>query len=154
MRSDVAFAYVRDLLERITGVRPEADGDGDLAVTFEGGSFFVRIVGSADSWVQVFSVAVADLEPTPDLMIHINDINRELRFARAFHVGSQLLFESEIWADDVNPSNFHHACSNVARAADYFAPHVRERFGGRPLFEELKTDDYQSSSGFTAGPYL
>ena len=114
----------------------------------------MRIVGSTDPWVQVFSVAVADLEPSPDLMAQINEINRELRFARAFHVGSQLLFESEIWAEDVNPKNFDHACRNVARATDFFAPRVRERFGGRPLFEESKTDEYQSSFGFAAGPYL
>ena len=30
MRSDVAYVYVRDLIERLTGVKPEPDVDGDL----------------------------------------------------------------------------------------------------------------------------
>jgi hypothetical protein len=44
MRPDVAFSYVRDLSERMTGVRPEPDHDGDLPVHFHGAQFFVRVV--------------------------------------------------------------------------------------------------------------
>lgn len=157
MRPDVTYVYVRDLLERLTGVRPEPDSDGDLPVQFQGAQFYVRIAGSVDPWVQIFSVAVADLEPTPELMTHLNDINVSLRFARAFHVGGQVLFESEIWADDVNPANFHHACRNVSDATDTHAPEILESFGGRPHFEQSKTDDYRQGSltvGFAAGPYL
>jgi hypothetical protein len=157
MRPDVAYVYVRDLLERLTGERPDADQDGDLPVQFDGALFYVRVVGNTDPWVQVFSIAVADLEPTPDLMVRINEINTELRFARAFHVAGQVLIETEIWADDVNPANFHHACRNVAGATDAYSPGIRDTFGGKPLFEESKTENYQQATfplGFVAGPYL
>ena len=157
MRPDVTYVYVRDLLERLAGHRPEPDRDGDLPVQFEGAQFFVRVVGNTDPWVQVFAVAVADLEPTPDLMVRLNEINTELRFARAFHVGSQVLIESEIWADDVNPANFHHACRNVAGATDAYATGILDAFGGKPLFEESKTEEYKQGMlpvGFAAGPYL
>lgn len=149
--------YVRDLLERLTGVRPDPDHDGDLPVVFDGAQFFVRVVGPVDPWVQVFSVAVAEVDPTPELMTELNAINCELRFARAFHVGTQVLIETEIWADDVNPANFSHACRNVARATDAFGPSIRETFGGCAVFEESKTDEYAQDKlavGFAAGPYL
>ena len=118
MRPDVAFVYVRDLIERMTGARPEPDHDGDLPVHLHGAQFFVRIVGPVNPWVQVFSVAVAELKPTPELMSMLNEINSHIHFARAFHVGSQVIIESEIWADDVTPANFLYACQNVAAATD------------------------------------
>lgn len=154
MRPDVAFVYVRDLLERLTGERPEPDHDGDLPVQFDGALFFVRVVGPIDPWIQVFSVALAEVAGTADLMVRINEINRELRFARAFHVGSQVLIEAEIWADDLNPANFQHACRNVATATDAFAPKLLESFGGRLLFQDSQTEEYRQSPlpmGFAPG---
>lgn len=157
MRPDVAFSYVRDLLERMTGVRPTQDDDGDLPFLLDGAQFYVRILGAATSWVQVFSIALDDVEPSPELMHELNGINARLRFARAFHMGGQVLIETEIWSDDVNPSNFHYACGNVAGATDEFARPLQEAFGGRLAFEQSKTDDYGQSPlhvGFAAGPYL
>ncbi len=143
MRPDVAFSYVRDLVERITGTRPDPDGDGDLPVHFHGAQFFVRIVSAPDPWVQVFSVAVAELDSTPELAVRLNEINSHIHFARVFHVGTQVLIEAELWADDVTPANFLFACQNVAAATDYFTPRLLKEFGGRPLFEESKTDAYE-----------
>jgi hypothetical protein len=143
MRPDVAFVYVRDLIERMTGTRPEPDHDGDLPVHLHGAQFFVRVVGPVNPWVQVFSVAVADLKPTSELMSLLNEINTHIHFARAFHVGSQVIIESEIWAEDVTPANFLYACQNVAAATDAFAPRIIQQLGGRPLFEESKTSAYE-----------
>jgi len=86
---------------------------------------------------------VSELEPSLDLMAAINEINTKLRFARAFHVSGQLLIEAEIWADDVNPANFTHSCRNVARITDEYSGAIHERFGGRLMFDESKTADYQ-----------
>ena len=144
MRPDVAFSYVRDLIERITGVRPDPDDDGDLPVHFHGAQFFVRVIASAaNPWVQVFSIAVADVPESPGLMSRLNQINGFIHFARAFHIGTQVIIEAEIWADDVTPGNFLYACQNVAAATDTFAPQIQQAFGGRLLFEESKTSAYQ-----------
>ncbi len=155
MRPDVAFVSVRELLTTITGERPETDDDGDLPVRYNGAQFFVRIVGTKDPWVQVFSVAVTDAVASAELFEEINNINRDIRFARAFFVNGQVLIESEIWADDVNPANFQHACLNIAGATDAFTPALTSH-GGRPMFEESKTADYESTPfamGFTSGPF-
>jgi hypothetical protein len=154
MRPDVAFVYVRDLIERMTGTRPEPDQDGDLPVHFHGALFFVRIVGPVNPWVQVFSVAVADLEPSPELMSLLNNINSRIHFARAFHLNTQVIIEAELWADDVTPENFLYACQNVAGATDAFSPAILKAFGGRPLFEQSKTEAYEQGElplGLLAG---
>jgi hypothetical protein len=155
MRPDVAFVYVRELLTTITGERTEPDDDGDLPVRFNGAQFFVRIVGSKDPWVQVFSVAMTDAVASPELFDELNSINRDMRFARAFFVNGQVLIESEIWADDVNPANFQHACANIAGATDAFTPALTSH-GGRAMFEASKSDDYETPTfamGFTSGPF-
>jgi|GEM_PF-6760539 len=82
MRAEVAYSYIRDLLERITGQRPTPDPDGDLPVQLGGARFYVRIVGNHDAWVQVFSIALADITATPELLARLNDINSQIRFAR------------------------------------------------------------------------
>jgi hypothetical protein len=145
MRPEPAYSYVRDLLERLTGVRPVPDHEGDLPIFWQGAGFWVRIVGNPDAWVQVFSIALADLEPTPDLMVRLNDINADLRFARAFHCGRQVLIETEIWADDINPANLRHACWNVATATDEHSQALLKEFGGKPYFEDSKTEAYESA---------
>ena len=157
MRPDVVFAYVRDLLERMTGIRPEQDSDGDLPVELEGAQFFVRVVGEHDPWVQVFAIALADVPSSPGLLERLNEINSQLRFARTFHVAGQVLIETEIWADDVNPANFIHACKNIAGAADAYGERLQGDFGGRLRFEESKTHEYQpprQGAGQVSGPYL
>jgi hypothetical protein len=141
---DVAFVYVRDLIERLTGDKPEPDADGDLPVRYQGAVFFVRVVGPVgyiDPWVQVFSVAVSEIEATPELMVALNEVNRDLRFARAFHIGTQVLIESELWTEDLTPENFSAACRNVAGATEAFAPRIVERFGGKLLFGESRSEE-------------
>ena len=59
--SDMVFSYVRDLLEGLTGTRPEPNSDGDLLVGLGGAQFYVRVVNPDDAIVQVFSVRIADL---------------------------------------------------------------------------------------------
>jgi len=153
MRDDVAYVYVRDLIERLTGVKSEPDEDGDLPVRWENAGFYVRVQGRNNSWIQVFSVAVTDLQSSAELMLKINDINAELRFARAFMFGNQVLIETEIWADDLNPTNFSHACRNVAQATDAYSMVLLEMFGGTSHFNDTKSEDYETPKAlFGFGP--
>jgi len=39
----MVVSYTRDLLEQITGERPEPDQDGDLLIEFGGACFYVRV---------------------------------------------------------------------------------------------------------------
>lgn len=152
----MVMSYLRDLLETVTGNRPEPDKDGDLPVQIGGALFYVRVVNPADAIVQVFSVAVAEVPPTLELMAEINKINASIGFARAFHVQEQVLIEAEIWGVDVNLANMQHACSNIARATDAFGPRLAQEFGGRLVFQASQTDGYQAGPlvASPVGPYL
>jgi Putative bacterial sensory transduction regulator len=143
MHRDMVVSYTRDLLEQITGGRPEPDNDGDLPIEYGGASFYVRIDGPTDPVVQIFSVVLADLEPNPELHGALNEINSRLRFARAFHVQQQVLIEAEIWGSDLNMSNFQHACRNVAMASDAHGNALLNSFGGTPRFEMSKKQTYR-----------
>ncbi len=150
MHRDMVVSYVRDLLEQITGTRPQFDADGDLPVTYRGADFYVRVIGD-DPVVQVFCVALAEIEPTPELLAALNDANASVRFARTFHVGSQVLVEHEIWGSDINPANFEYACRTVATAADSFGSQLVQDFGGVARFERSKTTEYQPLEAGTGG---
>ena len=151
MRPEPALSYVRDLLEGLTGSRPNADGDGDLPVRVSGAEFYVRVVGD-DAIVQVFSVVLAGVDATAELLVALNGINTQSKFVRAFHVANQVLFEHEIWADDVNPANFGYACTSVAAASDRFGHELHAQFGGDNRFELSKNDEYEQPEMF--GGYL
>ncbi|MGV1037037.1 MAG: T3SS (YopN, CesT) and YbjN peptide-binding chaperone 1 [Candidatus Nanopelagicales bacterium] len=157
MRTDMVESYVRDLVERITGSRPEPDDDGDLPIEYGNARFYVRVINGGDPVVQVFSIAVAELESTPGLVSGLNEINSMIHFARIFHVQGQVLIESEIWGSDVNPANLRHACSNIASATDVYGPQLVEQFGGVPAFEIAKQPEYEQEDLFRStglGPYL
>ena len=143
MNRDMVISYTRDLLEQLTGARPEPDHDGDLPIEYGGASFYVRIDGPNDPVVQIFSVVLADLDGTTELHSALNDINSRLRFARAFHVQQQVLIEAEIWGSDLNMSNFQHACRNVAMASDAHGNALLKSFGGIPRFEQSKKKTYR-----------
>lgn len=92
----------------------------------------------------MFSVAVTDIDASPELLLELNNINSHLRFARAFHLANQVLIESDIWADDLNPSNFRHSCHNIASATDYATPALAA-LGGSLYFDETKTEEYHEN---------
>jgi Putative bacterial sensory transduction regulator len=139
----MVLSYVRDLLATLTGSRPEPDADGDLLVVVGAAQFYVRVVDGKFPMVQVFSVAVAELEATQDLMVALNEINQNIHFARAFYVLGQVLIEAEMWGADINPNNFQHACANIAGATDLYGPQIVGKFGGVPRFEATKQPEYE-----------
>ncbi len=147
MRPDVAFVYVRDLIERITGVRPDPDADGDLPVHFHGAQFFVRVIASAaNPWIAGVQrrrrrrggLPRPHVEAEPDQRLHPLRPRVPHRHS-GDHRGGDLGRRRDA-------GNFLYACQNIAAATDTFAPDIQKAFGGRLLFEESKTDAYQQGS--------
>ena len=141
MRTDMVRAYVESLLERLIGAKQVSpDDDGDYPVRYGNALYYVRLVGDVDPVVQVFSVAVSGVEPTPDLLEELNSINSSIRFARIFWVREQVLIESEMVGEGVEPADFDNACRAVATITDHYGPLLAERFGGKTAFADEKTD--------------
>lgn len=137
MRADQARAYIESLLKKLTTCDTiTADSDGDYPVRFRNCLYYIRVVGSEEPLVQVFSVAVADVEPTFELLTELNTLNTELRFARAFHVQRQVLIETDLLAEAIDPQSFENACNCIASVTLEMAPGLAERFGGRLTFAE------------------
>ena len=143
MRVDQARAYLESLLRRFTGGRtPVADHDGDYRVWFRNCLYFVRVTGYETPVVQIFSVAVADVDTTPELLTEINTLNAEIQFARIFHHGRQVLIETDVLAEALDATGFENACDHVSAVTLEMAPSLAARFGGRLTFaNKLKLAD-------------
>jgi hypothetical protein len=145
-KTDMVRAYAETLLKEVLGVETlKQDPDGDYPVRYESALYYVRIhPGTGDDpVVQVFAVALADVEPSPDLFARVNAINADLRFARAFWVKNQVLFESEMVGLELSLAGFEKACRTVGGAADYFGTKLSEEFGGRTAFAEEQDPGYE-----------
>ena len=141
VRADMVRAYVESLLERLIGAQQVSpDDDGDYPVRYRNALYYVRLVGDVDPVVQVFSVAVSGVDPTPDLFEELNSINSSIRFARIFWVRDQVLIESEMVGEGVEPADFDNACRAVATITDHYGPLLAERFGGKTAFADEKTE--------------
>ena len=140
MRADQASAYVESLLKRFVGSdRVAADHEGDYRVWFRNCLYFVRVSGHDRAVVQVFSVAVADVDVSPELLTELNILNADIQFARALHVGQQILIETDVLAEALDPASFETACGYVESVTLEMAPSLAARFGGRLTFANRLT---------------
>jgi hypothetical protein len=146
-------AYVESLLEKLIGTdHLVADDDGDYPVRYRDALYYVRLVGENYPIVQVFSIAVADIAGTPELMAALNELNSQIRFARAFWVRGQVLIEVDLIGETLEPVSFDNACQRVATITDDVAKQLAANHGGRTAFEDEKTEHYEAPDG--AGMYL
>jgi hypothetical protein len=156
MRTDQARAYVESLLKRLTGCdKVVADDDGDYPVQFRNCLYYVRVIGNDHPVVQVFSVAVAEVKASPELLTEFNTLNCDIRFARALHVRGQVLIETDVLAEALDSAGFENACNCVASVTLNVAPSLAARFGGRLTFTDDPTKaDLPASATVPTGQYL
>lgn len=139
MRAEMVRAYVESLLEKLTNAdKVTPDQDGDYPVRVGDSLYFVRLIGDVNPVVQVFSTAVKDIPNTPELCTELNDINSRIRFARIFWVRDQVLVESDLVGETLDPEELGSACNAVATITDHFAPLLAEKFGGTTSFADEK----------------
>ena len=120
--------------------RSAPDDDGDYPVRYRNALYYVRLVGDVDPVVQVFSVAVSGVAPTAALFKELNTINSTIKFARAFWVREQVLVETELVGEGVEPADFDNACRAVATITDHSGPRLAEKFGGETVVADEKTE--------------
>ena len=140
-------AYVESMLERLIGAQQiSPDDDGDYPVRYRNALYYVRLVGDVDPVVQVFSVAISGVTLTPELFEELNSINSTIKFARTFWVRDQVLIETELVGEGVEPADFDNACRAVATITDHYGPLLAERFGGKTAFADEKTEPEAETS--------
>ena len=155
MRLDMARAYVESLLENfLRQPKVEPDADGDYPLRFRSAGYYVRVVGAERPVVQVFSVVLGEVEATSALLVELNEINTDIRFARIFHVRDQVLVETDILAEALDPAGFDNACRCVASITDNVAAGLHQRHGGHLMFQDETPTADDAADLNPVGQYL
>ena len=155
MRADMVRAYVESLIERLTGEdKVVPDEDGDYPVRYRSAAYYVRLVGDVDPVLQVFAIAVKDIEATPALYERLNGINADIRFARIFWVGKQVLVESDLVSQTLDKEEFDQACQAVGTITDHFGSLLAVEFGGATFFADEKDEQAPAEDTSNTGQYL
>ena len=155
MRLDMARAYVESLVENFLGQQKvEPDADGDYPLRFRSAGHYVRVVDAERPLVQVFSIALGEVAATRELLDELNVVNADIRFARIFHVRDQVLVETDILAEALDPAGFENACRCVASITDNIAAGLQQRHGGRLMFQDQATTEVNQAEATPSGGYL
>jgi hypothetical protein len=115
-------------------------------IRYRSARYCLRVLGLRTPIVQVFSIAVADVELTDALAQDLNVTNSKLHFCHSFWVDGQVLIESEHLGMSLSDSDFRECAVNVAEATNAFAPGLAERYGGRLAFDDAKEPEYEPAS--------
>ena len=138
-KTDMVRAYLESLLREFLQSDPLRDSDGDYPVGYGNGGFYVRIDDSrgADApVVQVFAIALDNVEAGPELFQRLNHINAVVHFVRDFLVQGQVLVEADVEGLELSPAVLDTAMSAVGSAAQHFGPLLQGEFGGETVFAE------------------
>lgn len=147
-KTDMVRAYLESLLREPLRSEPVRDSDGDYPVGYGNGGLYVRIDesrGAEAPVVQVFAVALDNVEASPQLFERLNHINAVVHFVRAFLVSSQVLVEADVEGLELSPAVLDTAMSAVGGAAQRFGPRLQGELGGETLFGEKNEADADGS---------
>jgi len=115
--------------------RLERDEDGDYPIPVGSALVYVRVGDDRLPLVAAFSSILTDVDESPSLFVALNDINRRIRFARAFWVGRTIVVATELAAVDVTAEQISFACMQLGSLADHLDDVLHGRFGGGFAFE-------------------
>jgi hypothetical protein len=129
---EVARENIENVLTEVCGVLSLiTDGDGDYPITRHGHRIYGRLHGQTkEALFQIFAVILDDIEPTPELLAEINQINSNIGYARVFCVANQVLVEVDLVAVACDEIEIEIAVKRIQRVASEIAPMLNALFGG------------------------
>lgn len=135
-------AYVERLLEDFTGTDAlQKDAQGGYPFRYEDSAYTVRVVGTDERpAVRVWSVALQEVDSTPELLGVLNTINQRLLHARVYWAERAVVFEDAVLGLALNKGTLESSLVDVLEASNFFAPQLKEKFGGTLAFEDDPTD--------------
>jgi hypothetical protein len=105
------------------------DSDGDVPIRVGEAVIFVRC-DEDRGFAAVFCEVVTGVASSADLLEAVNEINTEIRGARAMVVDIGVMVAAEVEAGPGFEEALGRACDAVAAIANYWAPQLQQRFGG------------------------
>ncbi len=111
------------------------DDDGDYPFRHGSTVYYVRVVDREPAVLRIFSVAVNEVDATPELLAELNDVNAHVSFARVSHASRQVWVETELWPDAMDAFSLGMACERVGELSDRIGPPLAAIHGGRTRFQ-------------------
>jgi hypothetical protein len=109
------------------------DEDGDVPIRFGSAMVFVRL-SDEPPLVSVFSPMLWEIPAGTELFEAINEVNGNIRFARAIWDGKSVSLRCEVPARPFAPEQTVNAVAAVGSLADEIGEQLQGRFGGRTYF--------------------
>jgi hypothetical protein len=126
------------------------DEEGDAPIRCGDAMIFVQTLSNPEM-VAVFSPMLADVEKTSGLLDAVNEMNVDIRYARAFFVGSSVMIDAEVDPATDLDASLARACDAVGWIADHWGAKLQARFGGTTFFGQPSPAE---QPGVSRGPYL
>jgi hypothetical protein len=120
-------AMLAELLE-VDPADLDRDGDGDYPVPVgDDHLLYLTLVDGDDDagvpdTVRAFAILAHGVDPTPELLSELNDLNRHVRFARLYWADGAVFVGDELLLSTLDAAELGHACRTVAALADRVAP--------------------------------
>jgi hypothetical protein len=77
--------------------------------------------GTPDT-VHAFAILASGVDPSPELLTELNDLNRHVRFARLYWADGAVYVGDELLLASLDAAELGHACRTVAALAARVAP--------------------------------
>lgn len=110
------------------------DDDGDYPVRLGSALMFVRLVDGVPPLVQLFSIVVANVDRSTELLAALNEVNERIRFGRAFWTGRRVIVTMELTALDLTADQVAFGANQLGNLADALDDWLSGRFGGSTAF--------------------
>ncbi len=135
--SEILRAKVESLIKEVCGpLAVIRDDDDDYPLQRRSTHLFARILFDADpATLQVFAVVLHSIEPTPDVLAELNDLNANMTYARLFHVDGQVLAEVDLAAETLDAHELRTAIRRIREVAEDIIPTLSAVHGGA-IFED------------------
>jgi len=111
------------------------DSDGDVPIRCGAAMVFVRVLLD-EGLVSVFSPVLFEVTTSADLLGALNDMNTEIRFARAVLRDTEVTVVAEVDSSAEMETSLALACDAVAWASNQWGERLQTRFGGQTFFGE------------------
>jgi len=111
----------------------ELDKDKDIEVRYGSAVLYVR-VHEKPPYVSIFSPVLRGVPPSEDLVRRLDELNRQVRFARVFELEGAIYAACEVFAKPLVLEHVVHACRTMGEFVDDIDEGLQAQFGGRTAF--------------------
>jgi plasmid stability protein len=145
-KRDVIQSHVEALMERYLEVDDLiVDERGEIPVHAGSADYRVRVLPGERPHVEVYSVAVQDIDLDPGLLEALNTENRRLWHGRVFWDERRVILTAQLAGDTVGFDDLACTCAEVSSWAQQMGPSLAATFGGRVAHPDEVEDEEGSS---------